>query len=137
MHRRLRYPIREAREQIGIGNTKFWALVKSGHIEVHYDGNKGRAARSTILLKAQWRRLREQVLRVQPPCVLCLQRGLAVPSEQVDHIQPIADGGEPWAFSNLRGLCAPCHSICTNAAKTGRDVVIGVDPTTGYPIKAT
>ena len=87
--------------------------------------------------KAQWRRLREQVLRMQPLCVLCLQRGLAVPSEQVDHITPIADGGEPWAFSNLRGLCASDHSRVTAAAKTGRDVVIGVNPITGYPIKAS
>ena len=86
--------------------------------------------------KAQWLRLRKQVLRMQPLCVLCLQRGLAVPSQHVDHITPLADGGERWAFSNLRGICASCHSRVTAAARTGRDVVLGVDPETGYPIVA-
>jgi 5-methylcytosine-specific restriction enzyme A len=70
--------------------------------------------------KRQWRRLREQVLRMEPLCRLCVQRGLAVPAVDVDHITPLADGGEAWAFTNLRPLCHSCHSLCTNAAKTGR-----------------
>jgi len=73
---------------------------------------------------------------MQPLCVLCLRRGLAVPSQHVDHIKPIAAGGERWALSNLRGLCAADHARVTAAAKTGREVVIGVDPITGYPIVA-
>ena len=39
-----------------------------------------------------------------------------MPATQVDHIKPIADGGEPWDLENLRSLCASCHS-----KKTGRD----------------
>lgn len=84
--------------------------------------------------KAQWRRLREQALRMEPLCRLCVQRGLAVEAVDVDHITPLADGGEAWASTNLRPLCHACHSRVTSAAKTGRDVVLGVDPTTGYPI---
>lgn len=45
---KLRYPIRESREQIGVGNTKFWALVRAGRIEVHYDGNRGYCTHETL-----------------------------------------------------------------------------------------
>jgi hypothetical protein len=48
MQPKLRYPIREAREQLGIGNTKFWRLVKAGALQVHYDGNKGYCTHATL-----------------------------------------------------------------------------------------
>jgi hypothetical protein len=44
--------------------------------------------------KAQWRRLREQALRMEPLCRLCVQRGLAVEAVDVDHITPLADVGK-------------------------------------------
>ena len=85
--------------------------------------------------KQQWRRLREQILRERPLCVMCLERGITKPAVDVDHIIPIADGGDPWALSNTRGLCHEDHSRVTRAWQTGRPIV-DVDPNTGMPIGA-
>jgi hypothetical protein len=38
MERKLRYSVRHAQEQLDIGNTKFWALVRDKKIAVHFDG---------------------------------------------------------------------------------------------------
>ena len=81
-----------------------------------------------------WRRLRVQQLRQHPLCVLCMKRGLAVPAQDVDHIKPLADGGEPFDHANLRSLCHPCHSLVTRAAQAGRDVVIRGCDANGMPI---
>ena len=46
--KKLRYPVRQAREQLGVGNTKFWNLVRAKLIEVHYDGNRGYCTHETL-----------------------------------------------------------------------------------------
>ena len=33
-----------------------------------------------------------------------------MPANEVDHIQPIAEGGARLDPANLRPLCKPCHS---------------------------
>jgi 5-methylcytosine-specific restriction enzyme A len=30
-------------------------------------------------------------------------------AEQADHVVRLVDGGDPYATSNLRGMCQPCH----------------------------
>ena len=30
--------------------------------------------------------------------------------DNVDHVQPINDGGDVWAMDNLQTLCRSCHS---------------------------
>jgi hypothetical protein len=45
---RLRYPVRDAQEQIGVKNTKFWKLVDAGELEVHYDGNRAYCTHETL-----------------------------------------------------------------------------------------
>ena len=84
--------------------------------------------------KRQWRRLREQQLRMHPLCVMCMKRGLATPAQDVDHIKPLADGGERFAHDNLRSLCHSCHSLVTRAAQAGRDVRIKGCATDGTPL---
>ncbi len=58
----------------------------------------------------RWRRLRLMILRRDPLCCMC-KREL---STQVDHIMAKSRGGTDDE-SNLRGLCAPCHSRKTVA----------------------
>lgn len=41
MDGKIRYSTAEAQTALGVGNTKFWELVKAGKLTVYYDGNKG------------------------------------------------------------------------------------------------
>ena len=61
---------------------------------------------------ADWQRVREQVLqRDGYTCSLCREAGRVALAREVDHIVPLADGGERLrlAPSNLRAVCPPCH----------------------------
>ncbi|KKI17489.1 HNH endonuclease signature motif containing protein [Sphingomonas sp. Ag1] len=60
-------------------------------------------------------RQREQVKSEEPLCRKCLERGEEQPTEEVDHIRPLSEGGSNDR-SNLQGLCGPCHK-----AKTRRE----------------
>lgn len=57
----------------------------------------------------RWQMTRRRVLFEQP---LCPCGAIAT---DVDHIVAIEDGGDPWARTNLQGLCGPCHSRKTRA----------------------
>jgi 5-methylcytosine-specific restriction enzyme A len=62
----------------------------------------------------RWRRLRLHQLSISPLCAC------GRPAVHVDHIDPITAGGDPWDRGNLQSLCHACHSLKTNADKTGR-----------------
>ena len=62
---------------------------------------------------ARWRRFRLWFLRRHPICKLC-----PAPATQVDHIQPIAEGGAKLDESNCQALCASCHGKKTRAEQT-------------------
>lgn len=63
------------------------------------------------------RGLRMQILQRDPICRECADKGLVVPSTQVDHIVPHAGNWQRFTDPlNLVGLCASCHS-----AKTRRE----------------
>ena len=49
-------------------------------------------------------RLRDQVLKEEPFCRVCL-----MPTVIADHIVPIAWGGARLDRANLQGLCFSCH----------------------------
>lgn len=51
----------------------------------------------------RWQALRKAVLFDQP---LCPCGAIAT---DVDHIQPLSQGGATWSRANLQGLCASCH----------------------------
>jgi 5-methylcytosine-specific restriction protein A len=61
---------------------------------------------------ALWQRIRKAVLAAEPMCRECRRRDPARPqfAQEVDHIQPIEDGGEFFSITNLQPLCKPCHS---------------------------
>lgn len=46
-----------------------------------------------------------------PLCVECEAQGISTPVEVTDHITPINQGGDPYAWSNLQSLCDTCHNI--------------------------
>jgi len=52
-----------------------------------------------------FRKLKAAVLRSNPVCQSCFAR----PSQEVDHVTPIADGGDFDNPENLQALCVPCH----------------------------
>jgi hypothetical protein len=37
---KIRFTTSEAKAALGIGNTKFWSLVKAGELQRYFDGNK-------------------------------------------------------------------------------------------------
>ena len=59
----------------------------------------------------RWRMTRRRVLFEQPICAAC-DNALSV---EVDHVVPLADGGDPFKRSNLAGICADCHRMKTAA----------------------
>lgn len=66
-----------------------------------------------------WARTRKAILQRDPLCKIagCAKRyGTALPSNEVDHIIPIRQGGAELDPDNLQGLCHSCHS-----AKTARE----------------
>jgi len=67
---------------------------------------------------AAWRRFRIWFLRRHP---LCVGGSCTAPGTQVDHIKPIAEGGERFDESNCQSLCASCHSKKTQSEQ-GRSV---------------
>lgn len=71
---------------------------------------------------ANWQRLRERQLRLQPCCVLCRQVGRIEPATVVDHVE--AHRGNPelfFAAENLQSLCKTCHdAVKQSFEKTGR-----------------
>lgn len=67
-------------------------------------------------------RERAQVLREEPLCRSCLERGISRASVVVDHIRPLAWGGTDTR-ANKQGLCKPCHdkkSAAERAEAAGR-----------------
>ncbi|MXZ29814.1 MAG: HNH endonuclease [Acidimicrobiia bacterium] len=64
-----------------------------------------------------WRELRASVLRSDyDRCRKCGSQD----ELEVDHIVPIADGGDPWDSDNLQTLCRRCHRAKTGAEASGR-----------------
>jgi len=58
----------------------------------------------------EWLFVRKRQLTEHPFCEECLKQGKRTRATMVDHIQPIKQGGQPFAPSNLQSLCWSCHS---------------------------
>lgn len=58
----------------------------------------------------RWAVLRRHRLHRTPLCVRCGEV-----ATDVDHINPIAAGGQPFALSNTQSLCRQCHSRKTRS----------------------
>lgn len=57
-------------------------------------------------LGRKWRVIRAKVLAGGPDCAM----GCGRPATEVDHIVPLARGGAPYDFENLRPVCRPCNA---------------------------
>lgn len=75
-----------------------------------YDVNRSSAASRGY--DRRWQKLRMQILRAEPLCRACAQRGLVVAATDVDHVIPKRNGGKD-VKSNLQALCHSCHSAKT------------------------
>jgi 5-methylcytosine-specific restriction endonuclease McrA len=82
----------------------------------------------------KWRKRRRLQLRTEPLCAYCLKRGLVVPADIADHVEP--HRGDPIKFytGRLQSLCKPCHDGDKRYfEQRGYDrPTIGVD---GWPIE--
>ena len=58
----------------------------------------------------EWIKLRNLVRNEEPLCRTCKAKGIIRPTEIIDHIKPILDGGEALDRDNLQGLCTTCHN---------------------------
>lgn len=86
-------------------------------------GDRIRGRRGVALRKAR--------LAAEPLCRRCRERGLVTAATAVDHILPLALGGED-VDANCRSLCEPCH-LAVGAEQFGHRAPkkhIGVD---GWP----
>jgi len=57
----------------------------------------------------QWQRVSQRYRRRHPVCERCN----SVPSAIVDHIVPLAAGGQRFDPNNLQALCRRCHGFKT------------------------
>ena len=61
------------------------------------------------------------VLSEEPLCQVHLKRGEVVPSDQVDHIIPLAERPDLRLVRlNLQGICGPCNQEKNRAWQLGR-----------------
>ena len=64
-----------------------------------------------------WKRLRLTHLAREPLCRMCLKANRYTSASEVDHILPLAAGGERFDSNNLQSLCRPCHQEKTREDK--------------------
>lgn len=83
---------------------------------------------------AIWIRGRAHHLRHNPLCVFCLEKGIAVPAEVVDHKKEHkGDKGLFYDTKNWQSLCKHCHdSIKQKMEKNAHLPEIGLD---GWPVE--
>lgn len=67
----------------------------------------------------RWQVLRNRVLFEQPLCPGVYGDECGALAEHADHITPLPDG-EPYARSNVQGLCAQCHGRKTKQEQATR-----------------
>jgi 5-methylcytosine-specific restriction protein A len=68
----------------------------------------------------RWRKTRALFIRVFPFCELCAAKHIFRAGEEVHHRQPISEGGDRYAFSNLQHLCRMHHSQITRKGMNDR-----------------
>jgi 5-methylcytosine-specific restriction endonuclease McrA len=77
-----------------------------------------REKRKAFYNSKAWLEFRAVQLRREPLCKHCLAAGRVTPATEVDHVVPLAKGGDP--FGETQNLCRTCHQLKTNAEKSGK-----------------
>lgn len=60
-----------------------------------------------------WIKVRDLKRRLNPICEECERNNIITPYHTIDHIKPIAEGGEWLDLDNLQTLCDKCHRVKT------------------------
>lgn len=99
--------------------TKNIQVFKNRHQKANRNLNK-EARRGSSTQRGYdrlWSKLRARYITENPFCESCEKRGLTVPADEVDHIQPFSGKDDPLRLDedNLQSLCRACH-----ARKTAR-----------------
>jgi 5-methylcytosine-specific restriction endonuclease McrA len=93
------------------------AVPGTSRCKAHTNSNWGRSKHpySSVYKDQRWTDLRKRVLREEPTCAVegCHER-----STSVDHIVSLANGGDPFDRSNLRGMCYPHHKEAIEPARS-------------------
>jgi len=71
----------------------------------------GRKSKGTFYHTYKWRKLRRTFFSQHPLCQHCSNLGMVTAAKELDHIQPVRDGGSIWATNNLQGLCTHHHAV--------------------------
>lgn len=76
-----------------------------------YERGPQRRADKRFYASDEWRSLRLAYIQQHPLCEDCLEQGTFTPSEHVHHVIDRKKAPElALEWTNLRGLCVPCHS---------------------------
>jgi 5-methylcytosine-specific restriction enzyme A len=82
----------------------------------------------------RWIRRAKAQRRREPLCVECLRKGLAVPADVADHIEPHKGDPNKFWLGALQSLCHQCHSRHKQSFEVrGHSLEIGLD---GFPVDA-
>jgi len=57
----------------------------------------------------EWKKIKNNYIKENPLCELCLNEGTENKTDHVHHIAPLSQGGEPFLEDNLIALCQSCH----------------------------
>jgi len=57
----------------------------------------------------EWRKIKNNYIKENPLCELCLNEGNENKSNDVHHITPLSNGGDHFSEDNLIALCKSCH----------------------------
>jgi organic radical activating enzyme len=87
----------------------------------------------------RWVKTRDEYIKANPFCELCLNKGKNKKSEDVHHITLLTAGGEPFAEDNLIALCNSCHSSIHAeggiAVEISMDSLFGLDHINNFTTK--
>jgi len=78
-----------------------------------YEAGESRAADRRFYSSTRWVAFREHAMKLPENvlCRVCRERGLIVPSNQLDHIKPRKTHPElAYCLENVQGLCAAHHT---------------------------
>ncbi|UCE05176.1 MAG: HNH endonuclease [bacterium] len=86
-------------------------LVEYGYCEKHKRLKPGSDKQvDPFYGSIRWKRFRAYYIKRHPFCEMCLEQGLPILGEIVDHIIPIREGGQKLSSDNAQSLCRKCHA---------------------------
>ena len=85
---------------------------KQHNIKYHQNSSTHKE-RNRFYQRAKWKRVRNYQLLQFPFCKSCQSKEILTQATVVDHIIPIAEGGDEYDQNNLQSMCVSCHNAKT------------------------